>query len=633
MSAAASQPPRPSDDVRAAPELPTGSVLAAIIESSDDAIVSKGLDGIIRTWNKGAERIFGWSSHEVIGKSILTIIPPERHDEEREILARLRAGERIEQFETVRVRKDGRRIDVSLSVLPVRDAAGRVVGASKIARDISERKRAEEMRALLAAIVDNSDDAIVSKSLEGVISSWNRGAERIFGWSAAEAVGQHITLIIPPDRHAEERSILARLRLGERIEHFETVRVRKDGRRLDISLTVSPVRDGGGRIIGASKVARDISERKRADEAQSLLAAIVAGSDDAIISKSLHGVVLSWNAAAERLFGFTAEEMIGHSIAAIIPPEKLDEEREILARLARGERLEHFETVRIRKDGQRLDISLSISPIRDSAGRVIGASKIARDISERRRAEQAVLESTEALERANEELERFVAIASHDLKEPLRGMSMLASLLIEEERELTEAGRQRLDRIRVLCEKLTAMISGLLEYARAGGQRLSEPCDLEKIARGAVDKIADQLQAENAEVEIRGPLAIIEGDPLLLERVFANLIVNGIRHNASERKRVEVGRVGADIYVRDNGLGIDPRHHARVFGLFKRVRGTETDERMGLGLALVHNIVRSHRGRIWLESEPGKGSTFWMRFPAMMRLITPEEEAAAGPPT
>jgi PAS domain S-box-containing protein len=241
--------------------------LAAIIDSSDDAIVSKTLDGIITSWNRAAEALFGYSAAEAIGQHIFLIVPDDRRAEEFDVLARLRQGQRIDHFETVRQRKDGRRIPILLTVSPIRDSDGRIVGASKVARDITDREQSEHLRARLAAIVDSSDDAIVGAALDGVITSWNRAAERIFGYSAAEAVGQHIFLIIPADRRAEEMDVLARLRRGEKIDHFETLRQTKDGRQIPISLTVSPIRDAKGVIVGASKVGRDITERTRAQEA------------------------------------------------------------------------------------------------------------------------------------------------------------------------------------------------------------------------------------------------------------------------------------------------------------------------------------------------------------------------------
>ena len=252
------------------------------------------------------------------------------------------------------------------------------------------RKRAERATELLAAIVDSSDDAIISKNLDGVITTWNKSAERIFGYTAEEAVGQHITLIIPPNRHQEEVTILERLSRGERIDHVETVRMRKDGTLLDISVTISPLKDAAGHVTGASKVARDITQRKLAERTTALLAAIVSSSEDVIISKNLDGVITSWNKSAERIFGYTAEEAVGQHITLIIPCDRHQEEVTILERLSRGERIDHFETVRMRKDGTLLDISLTISPVKDDAGRVIGASKVARDITERKHLERAL---------------------------------------------------------------------------------------------------------------------------------------------------------------------------------------------------------------------------------------------------
>src|SRR5688572_7311555 len=185
-----------------------------------------------------------------------------------------------------------------------------------------DNQHPDEIRARLAAIVDSTDDVIISKTLDGVIRSWNPAAERMFGWTAAEAVGRHITLIIPEERHAEEGGVLARLRRGDSVDHFETVRVAKDGRRIDIALTVSPLRDADGRIVGASKIARDITGRRQGEMALARLAAIVDSSDDVIVSKTLDGVITSWNRAAEGMFGWTAAEAVGQHITLIIPGDR-----------------------------------------------------------------------------------------------------------------------------------------------------------------------------------------------------------------------------------------------------------------------------------------------------------------------
>ena len=207
-----------------------------------------------------------------------------------------------------------------------------------------------EDAAYLAAVVNSSHDAIITKSLSGIIKTWNTSAERIFGYTAEEAVNQSILLLIPPHLHVEESLILARLRNGELIDHYETVRRRKDGRLIDVALTVSPVRDANGTIIGASKIVRDITQQKQINrtmaEVQGLLSLIVSSSDDAILSKDLKGTITSWNRGAERMFGYTPEEMIGSSILRIIPSDRHSEETAILSKLRRGERIDHYETVR-----------------------------------------------------------------------------------------------------------------------------------------------------------------------------------------------------------------------------------------------------------------------------------------------
>jgi PAS domain S-box-containing protein len=373
----------------------TSRVLASIVESSDDAIVGKTLDGVVISWNKGAEKLFGYSASEIIGKPISTIAPPDRMDEMRHILETIRNGERIDHYETIRCRKDGRLLDISLTVSPIKDAEGRIIGASKIARDITARKRADEATARLAAIVSSSDDAVISKDLHGIIMTWNAGAERMFGYTAEEVIGRPVTILMPPERVDEEPGILARIRNGEKIDHYETIRRRKDGTLLDISLTISPIKDAEGRIIGASKIARDITARKRAEEATARLAAIVSSSDDAVISKDLNGIIKTWNAGAERMFGYTAEEVIGKPVTILMPPERVDEEPGILARIRNGEKVDHYETIRRRKDGALLDISLTVSPIKDPEGRIIGASKIARDITEQHRARTVIAEQRE----------------------------------------------------------------------------------------------------------------------------------------------------------------------------------------------------------------------------------------------
>src|SRR5262245_1638732 len=243
-----------------------GLLLNALVASSDDAIISTDPSGTITSWNPAAERIFGYSEGEAVGRSIRTMVPPELQAEEDELMKAIGEGQTIEHYETVRVRKDGHRVDVSFSASPVRSTAGRIIGELHIARDLSGIQRNRRDALWLAAIVDSSDDAIVSKDLDRIVTSWNRAAEAMFGYSASEMVGQSIRKIIPDERQAEEDEVLARIRHGDRVDHYETVRRRKDGTVIPISLTVSPLRSPNGTVIGASTIARDITERKRAEE-------------------------------------------------------------------------------------------------------------------------------------------------------------------------------------------------------------------------------------------------------------------------------------------------------------------------------------------------------------------------------
>jgi PAS domain S-box-containing protein len=254
----------------------------------------------------------------------------------------------------------------------------------------------------LARVVESSDDAIVSQDLNGIVTSWNRAAERMFGYTAAEAIGQSIRMIIPADRHAEEDMVVARIRTGQAITHFDTIRQRKDGTLIPISLTVSPIHDDAGQAIGASKIARDISDRPEAGVASRRLVAIIESSDDAIITKDLNGIITSWNSSAERMFGYTAAEAIGRSIRMLIPDELQDEEDVVLAKIRAGERIHHYETIRQHKNGSRLSISLTVSPIHDEKGDIVGASKVARDISERSRLLAAAREHAGNTEKLSE---------------------------------------------------------------------------------------------------------------------------------------------------------------------------------------------------------------------------------------
>ena len=270
-----------------------------------------------------------------------------------------------------------------------REDDGRCMRMLGAVRDITERKKADEVMSRLAAIVESAEDAIIGKDLNGEIQTWNVGAEKLFGYKAEEVIGRHISLLVPPGHNDEIPEILRRIEQGEQIENFETVHMRKEGTIVPVSLKFSPIKDATGKVIGASKIAHDITKRKKTDEIMSLLAAIVVSAEDAIIGKDLNGNIQTWNVGAVKLFGYKEEEVIGKHISFLVPPGHTDNVPEILKRIKRGEQIENLETVHIRKDGSIINVSLTFSPIKNARGKVIGASKIAHDITERKKAEQA----------------------------------------------------------------------------------------------------------------------------------------------------------------------------------------------------------------------------------------------------
>ena len=496
------------------------------------------------------------------------------------------------------------------------------------------RKRADDAAARLAAIVESSEDAIVSKTLDGVVTSWNRAAERMFGYSAAEMIGQPIMRIIPPERTDEAREVLARIREGHSVERFETVRRRKDGSRVTISLTVSPIRDRSGRVVGAARIARDIRELRRLDDAQARLAAVVDSSDDAIVSKTLDGVITSWNRAAERLFGYTATEAVGQSIYIIIPADRRAEEEMVLGRIRAGQMVDHFETVRRRKDGTLVEISLTVSPIRDSRGQVSGASKIARDITQRKRVERDRAAMFEEAQQANRAKDEFLAMLGHELRNPLGAISSAVRLL-----EPLGAGSERAalarDVIARQTRHLARLVDDLLDVARVmTGKVLLErqPLDLADAVTRHVNSVRATGKMQDHVVTVEAQTVWIDADSIRIEQIVGNLVSNALKYTPAGGRiaiRVAPDNGYAVFTIEDTGVGMTPHLMARVFDLF--VQGERRLDRtqggLGIGLTLVRRLVELHGGTVEAFSEgPDRGSRFTVR----LRAIASRPSGEAG---
>lgn len=502
--------------------------------------------------------------------------------------------------------------------------------------DIGFHKDAGEAQRWLAAIVESSDDAIVSKDLNGIVTSWNPSAEKLFGYQAEEIIGQPITLIIPPELHADESRILATIRAGKKIDHYETVRLHKDGHRIDVLLTISPVRNPNGKIIGAAKIVREIGRQKRLETAAVLLSAIVESSDDAIASKDLNGIVTSWNKSAERLFGYKAEEIIGRPITLIIPPELQGDEATILKKVRAGEKIDHFETVRMSKSGERIEVSLSISPVRNEQGRIIGAAKIVRDITENKKIERA-LRTTEKLAAAG----RLAATVAHEINNPLEAVTNLVYLAKRDMNDakkvaayLELAGRE-LDRVAHIARQTLGFYRESASPTRFNVSQLLDDLLFLYDTRLQTRKIKVIRQYEN-DIEV----SAISGE---IRQAFSNLITNSIDamsaggslqiRVARSRKWREPQLPGVRITVLDSGSGISPRNKRNLFQPFFT---TKSDIGTGLGLWITRNIIEKHGGniRVWSRTGPkGHGTAFSIFLPFEGKLVKTERSSSTEAPS
>lgn len=359
---------------------------------------------------------------------------------------------------------------------------------------------------------------------------------------------------------------------------------------------------------------------KLLDDSQRLLALIVESSDDAIISKNLDGIIISWNEGAERIFGYTAEEAVGQPITILSPPGGCDEIRHILDRIKDGKRVDHYETVRRRKDGQLIDVSLTVSPVCDESGKVVGASKIARDITERKLAEQALAKQATQLARSNADLRQFAYVLSHDLQEPLRTISSLSESLRERcGDKLDEESTGLINSVVGAALRMSTLIRDLLTFSTTinADDVPPSPVDTKGAVQWALSNLKHGIAESRGAIDV-AELPVVSGDMAGVVQVFQNLIGNAIKYRAARPLQIRVSAAvegAAWVFsVADNGIGIAPRYHQMVFDLFKRLHGREYSG-TGIGLALCKKIVEKHQGRIWVESEEGQGATFKFTLP------------------
>ena len=598
-----------------------------IVEDSHDAIIGETLEGVITSWNGGAAKMLGYYSQEVVGKSAISLLPPEMKEEMPALLTRVKAGEVIADYDSVWLRKDGSKIDVALSISPIQKKDGTIIGASVVGRDITVRKRGEEVLRQIQLIVENSHDAIIGiigETLEGVITSWNGGAAEMFGYAAREVIGKSVISLLPPEMKEEMPALLTRVKAGEVIADYDSVWLRKDGSKIDVALSISPIKKEDGTVIGASVVERDITERKKAEEILRQIQLIVEDSHDAIIGETLDGIITSWNGGAAKMFGYPAEEVVGKSVVFLLPPEIKDEMPTLLNEVREGKVIADYDSVRLCKDGSRIDVALSISPIKKEDGTITGASIVERDISTRKKGDIQIKE-------LNEVRSKFITIISHQLRTPLTAVNWnLEAILDGDFGELEDTMRKFLQITYKSSTEITSRIDDLLTAMDIEEGRVvfrKEEVALDSITAAIMNEAIKKCEIKGISCKYHAPekdLPAIEGDGEKIRTAINKLVENAITYTKDNGKidiKLEVHGDKARFEIKDDGIGIPEPEQHRLFTRFFRASNASVmqPDSFGLGLFIAKSFINQHGGNIGFKSEEGEGSVFWFEIP--MRLV------------
>ena len=496
----------------------------------------------------------------------------------------------------------------------------------------SLRRQSQILEVTLASI----GDAVIVTDAAGCVTFLNAVAEQLTGWPNQACREQplknvfrvinertRVPVIDPVAKVIETGAIVGLAN--------HSVLLSRDGREIPVDDSAAPIRLADGRLFGVVLIFRDITEQRQAELTRGWLAAIVESSDDAIVSKTLDGRITSWNPGAVRLFGYAPEEIIGKPITTIVPPELYEEEAEVLARLRRGERVEHFETTRVAKDGRRLDVSLTVSPVRDEEGTIVGASKIARDIGERKRTERLLREA----ERRKDE---FLAVLAHELRNPLAPLRNAAELLCRQSvASHSQVACQIIDR---QLRQMTRMVDDLLDVSRITAGRVEldvEVIDMSELLGTAAALMQPAFDASQQQFTANFPSALVHvhGDRIRLLQVFSNLLQNANKYTPRGGDvQLELQRDESDAVVRitDNGIGIPSSMLEKVFDLFAQADPSDRRARtgLGIGLTLARSLLELHGGSIVARSSGmDSGSEFVVRLP--LRPMPEEADEMAVP--
>lgn len=507
--------------------------------------------------------------------------------------------------------------------------AGRRAGARGRARPARlhltrpRRRRSEEGARLFQesclALIEAAPDIISITDPDGTIRSLSPAFERITGWSARRWEGRSYAGLLHPDDLPQAQRSMERLARGEPVGP-ELFRVRtRSGSFVAMEVSSRPLM-GDGKPRAILSVARDATRRLKLEEEHARLAAIVETSNDAIISATPDGIVLSWNRGAEELYGFSAKEAVGEPVLICIPPEEHPLAAQLLERLRRGEPMGHLELRKVTKTGQPLVVSVTASAIRDASGALKAVSFISRDVTERKRAEDELRRRAEEIRKANEELELFTSAASHELREPIRKVFGFADLIRQTDGRLERRTRRHLERLQDAALRMSRLIEDLLEFSVLSRAEMPvEVLALNELAREAASELRARARAAGGEIEL-GRLPRACGNREMVKRVFYCLLDNALKFRKPDvPPRVRVtGRLEsghAELAFEDNGIGFDERHLAELFKPFRRLHGRAAYPGTGMGLSICKRIIERLGGSITARSAPGKGATFLVRLP------------------
>jgi PAS domain S-box-containing protein len=607
------------------PRDPTGH-LAAIIESSEDAIISKDLDGIITSWNHAAEHLFGWSAREVLGQPIAIIIPDERQAEEAQMLGHIRHGETVHHYETVRKRKDGRLVDISLAPSPIKDPAGTIIGASTIARDITGHKRSD---AQFRDFIEAAPDGIVIVNREGQIVIVNSQTERLFGYARNELLGRSVDLLVPSRfaaKHPQHRTAyVADPKVRPMGSDLELYGLRRDGSEFPVEISLSPLKTEEGSLTMST--IRDITDRKKAE---AKFRGLLESAPDAIVIVDQTGQIVVVNAQAERLFGYLRTELLGRAIEVLVPGRFRNAHVGHRAGFFRAAGVRPMgaglELYGRRKDGTEFPVEISLSPLETEEGMLV-ASAI-RDISDRKAAEAErfrLLQERAAHVESNRIKDEFLATLSHELRTPLNAILGWTSMLLRAPLE-AERAKHALTTIERNARAQAQLVEDLLDVSRVITGKLHlqpAPLDLVQLVIGAADVVRPSADAKSVELDViaeQRPILIL-ADADRLQQAIWNLLTNAIKFTAAGGRiqvTVRAEDAVASVGVRDTGRGIDPAFLPHVFDRFRQEDSSVTRAHggLGLGLALVRSIVEAHGGNVQATSAGlGAGATFRFELP------------------